>query len=162
MMSFAEQVLYELHTKGPLSRPDGNMGTGWLPATYLGHNVATNSYILVGLHGIKETRSIRRRPESKRWSVDALSDVAATPWSLRDRPDPSVSFHNPAEIATPNADMAAPAGARRLRMNKSDVTARGYAEGCPQCDHSTIRQAASRDPTQRPVLCADPSGHPRH
>ena len=33
MMNFAEQVLYKLPTKGPLSRPDGNMGTKWLPAT---------------------------------------------------------------------------------------------------------------------------------
>ena len=48
MVSFAEQVLYKLPKKGPLSRPDGNMGTGWLPATYFGHNVATNSTSSLG------------------------------------------------------------------------------------------------------------------
>ena len=96
MEIFAEQVLYKLPTKGPLSRPDGNMGTGRLPATYLGHNVATNNYILAGLHGIEELRATQRRPESEKWSVEALSDVADNPWSLRDRPDPRVSFHDPA------------------------------------------------------------------
>ena len=79
--------------------------------------------------------------------MDALSDVAATPWSMRDRPDPSVSFHDPAEIITPNADTAVPAGARRLRINKLDLTAHGYTDGCPQCDH-TIRFGKPRPGTQ--------------
>ena len=152
MVSFAEQVLYKLPTKGPLSRPDGNMGTGWLPATCFEHNVATNNYILAGLHGIEESRAIQRRPESEKWSVDALSDVAATPWSLRDRPDPRVSFHDPAEIATPNDGTAAPAGARRLRINRSDLTAHGYTDGCPQCDH-TMRFGKPRPGTQHSERC---------
>ena len=118
IVNSAGQVFHKLPAKGPLSRPEGNMGTGWRPVTYFGHNVTTKSYILVGLHGIEESRAIRRRPDSERWSADALPDLAATPWSLRDRPDPNVRFH-PTEIATPNGDTAAPAGASRLRINRS-------------------------------------------
>ena len=95
MVSFAEQVLYKLPTKGPLSRPDGNMETGWLPATYLGHNVATNNYILAGPHGIEESRAVQRRPESEKLSVDALSDVAATPWSSARPPRSSCELPRP-------------------------------------------------------------------
>ena len=31
MFGFGEQVLYKLPSKGPMSKPDGNMGTKWLP-----------------------------------------------------------------------------------------------------------------------------------
>ena len=142
MASFAEQVLYKLPTKGPLSRPDGNMGTRWLPATYLGHNLATNCYILAGPHGIEESRAIQRRPESERWSADALADVVATPWSLRDRPGLRVRFHDPADIAAPD-DAATPAGARRLRINRSDLTAHGYTESAsPDLEYNTANAVA--------------------
>ena len=46
MLGFGEQVLYKLLSKGPMSNPDGNMGTMWLQGTCVGHSLTSN----VALH----------------------------------------------------------------------------------------------------------------
>jgi len=46
MAGFDEQVLYKLPGKGPLSKPDGNMGTTWNAAAYLGHSIVAITYVL--------------------------------------------------------------------------------------------------------------------
>ena len=84
MANFGEQVLYKLPSKGPLSDPDGNMGTRWKAAAYLGHCITSNTYVLGCADGITEARSIHRRTEDERWNADALANITATPWSLRD------------------------------------------------------------------------------
>ena len=92
MAGFGEQVLYKLPGKGFLSKLEGNMGTKLEEGTYLGHSVSSNTYILDTPEGLVEARAIQRRPESERWSADALADIAATPWSILERPETRVIF----------------------------------------------------------------------
>ena len=58
MLGFSEQVLYKLPPKGPFSKPDGNMGTRWREATYLGHSMTSNVYRLGTPEGLHEARSL--------------------------------------------------------------------------------------------------------
>ena len=82
---------------------------------------SSSSYILAKPEGLEEARATSRGPESERWSADALADIAATPWSTRERPETRVIFQEPAEHSGPGAEAAVPAGARRLRINKSNT-----------------------------------------
>ena len=110
MLGFSEQVLYKLPTKGPLSKPDGNMGTQWREATYLGHSMTSNVYRLGTPEGVHEARSLCRRPESERWDAACLATIKATPWSLREKPETTVTFRDPAEVTGEASEAAAPAG----------------------------------------------------
>ena len=47
-----------------------------------------------------------------------------------------MTFKDPFEFAVQASEAAAPAGARRLRINQSDLDAHEYIDGCPQCEHS--------------------------
>ena len=133
---FGEQVLYKSPTKGPLKAPQGNMGPMWQHASYLGHDLASNCYVLAVPGGVDTSaRSIWRRPESERWNAEALANVQATPWSLRDQSQPAVTFREPAEHSGQGTDAAAPPASRRLRINQSDLDSHGYTEGCQQCEH---------------------------
>ena len=135
MLGFGEQVLYKLPSKGPMSNPDGNMGTKWLQGTYVGHSMTSNVYRLCTPDGVAEARSLRRRPESERWAAEVLAGIKTTPWSVRERPEPSVTFKEPAEAIGPAGD-SVPAGARKLRINQSDLDNYGYTDRCPQCEHA--------------------------
>ena len=135
MLGFGEQVLYELPSKGPMSNPDGNIGTKPLQGTYVGHSLTSNVYRLYTPDGVAEARSLRRRPESERWSSEVLASIKTTPWSVRERPETSVTFKEPAEAAGPAGD-STPAGARKLRINQSDLDNYGYTDRCPQCEHA--------------------------
>ena len=57
-----------------------------------------------------------------------------------------MTFKEPAEIAGPAGD-AIPSGARKLRINQSDLDNYGYTDRCPQCEHakkySKIRQGGN-------------------
>ena len=97
------------------------MGTKWGEGTYLGHSFSSNTYVLGAPKGLEEARAIQRRPESERWSADALADIAATPWSTRERPETRVIFQEPAEHGGQGAETAVPAAAGRLRINQRDL-----------------------------------------
>ena len=75
------------------------------------------------------------RPEGERWDAEALAGVQSTPWSLRERTQPTVTFRESAEHSGPGADTAAPPVPRHLRINQSDLDAHGYIEGCQQCEY---------------------------
>ena len=46
LLGFGEVVLYKLPTKGPLSAPDGNMGTRWRSGVFLGYHRSSNVYLI--------------------------------------------------------------------------------------------------------------------
>ena len=78
--------------KGFLKAPQGNMGPMWQHASYLGHDLPSNCYILGIPGGVDTTRRIWRRPESERWDAEALANIQATPWCLREQAQPTVTF----------------------------------------------------------------------
>ena len=58
VLGFAECVLYKLPTKGPRSKPDGNMGTRWLEGVFLGFNRSSNTYTIATEDGVESCRSL--------------------------------------------------------------------------------------------------------
>ena len=134
LLNFGEAVLYKLPVKGPMSAPDGNMGTKWREGTFLGHSKSTNAYVVGTESGIKTSRSLMRRPESDRWQGDKLAQLTATPWSERVRPERTVTFRDPADQGAP-AVVAPPVPLRAMRLNQADFDKYGYTDGCRQCTH---------------------------
>ena len=71
LLCYAEQVLYKLPSKGPLSQPDGNMGAKWLDGTFLGYQRSNRTYRVLKPNGdMVLARSINRLPEQNRWKPD--------------------------------------------------------------------------------------------
>ena len=118
-----------------MSNPDGNIGTKWLQGTYVGHSIMSNVYWLCSLDGVAEARSLCRRPDSERWAAEVLAGIKTTPWSVRERPEPSVTFKEPAEAVGPAGD-STPAVACKLCIDQSDLDSYGYTGRCPQCEHA--------------------------
>ena len=132
ILGFGETVLYKLPGKGPLHQPDGNMGTQWLEAIFLGFHRSSNTYILGTENGKIEARTITRRPEDQRWSADGLAKLKATPWSTRERAEPHVRFREEPTERDDRPAVPPPQALRKLRINKKGLEAHGYTEGCAQ------------------------------
>ncbi len=135
LFGFAESVLYKLPQKGPKANPDGNMGTQWREAVFLGHNKHANTFVLGTKEGVVYARSATRRPLSERWNAARLGELQTTPWALREKPEVETHFQEAAAHGSQTADTAAPTAPRRFRINKSDLEAYEYTVGCPQCDY---------------------------
>ncbi len=137
LLCFAETILYKLPTKGPQSAPDGNVGTRWLEATFVGFSRASNAYVLITPENTVVTaRSLYRRPMSNRWQGERLAQITATPWSTRDRPQTEVRFSEPAEAEEQKVLTPAVPVPRVFRINHSDLKRYGYTKGCLQCEHN--------------------------
>ncbi len=136
LVGFVEKVLYKLPSKGPQSKPDGNMGALWGDAVFLGHDRDSNTYVVGNADGIRMTRSLARRPIEERWCAEAAARVTATPWSLHERPAAEARFSEPATARDEAVPVAPPPAIRRMRINRSDLEAYGYTVGCPQCQHT--------------------------
>ena len=136
-LGFGECVLYKLPSKGPQSTPDGNMGSRWLEGVFLGYNRSSNSYIVATEAGTVSARSLYRRPIANRWSLERISAIVATPWSLREKPDREVRLaENIEEQGTPAeprsreiADLP-----KAFRIDYKDLVEHGFIAGCPQCE----------------------------
>ena len=134
-MNFAELILYKLPMKGPLHDPDGNMGAQWAEAIFLGYSRFSNTFIVYTSAGINTARTLRRRPESERWSSERLAQVTATPWSIYERPAVQVRFREAAAPSENDLDsQEQPVQLRNMRINKDDLDQYGYTEGCIQCN----------------------------
>ena len=90
VLGFAECVLYKLPTKGPRSKPDGNMGTRWLEGVFLGFNRSSNTYIIATEDGVESCRSLYRKPIENRWMAERILQLKSTPWLLRERAQPQL------------------------------------------------------------------------
>ncbi len=144
LLSFGENVLYKFPNKGPAHNPTGNMGAQGAEGVFLGYSVATNCFKIATATGYTTARSITRRPVDDRWIAEAMARIQVTPWSLAERPEPRVVFHEPAAESGPTAETAAPEPPRRLRIDKADLEHHGYDEDCKQCryikEHGTAGQ----------------------
>ena len=152
-LNFAELVLYKLPAKGPMHDPDGNMGSQWAEGVFLGYSRSSNTYIVHNADGITTARTMRRRPESERWSADRLASLQATPWSIYERPATRVRFRVDAPAFTGEEAMESPAALRHMRINKDDLDRHGYTDGCVQCTyirrHGRARPGATHSHTCR-------------
>ena len=135
MLNFGEQVFYRLPSKGPLHDPDGNMGARWVEASYIGYNKSSNTYLLINEAGPVSARTMRRRPESERWSSEKLVQIQATPWSVYERPDIRVRFRD-ADAPDDGVQRDPTVAIRNMRLNKRDFDQYGYTDGCVQCEYT--------------------------
>ena len=140
LLCFGERILYKLPSKGPSSMPDGNMGSRWREGVFLGFNRSSNTYIVATSEGVANVRSLYRRPAANRLDFEAISKIAATPWSTRDKPEAEVRFQDPdgehREAATRNICPVPKA----FRINYADLTTYGFTKDCPQCDFNMLHQ----------------------
>ena len=144
LLNFGENVLYKFPGKGPEHHPTGNMGAQGSEGVFTGYNVTSNTFKIATASSYTTARSITRRPVSDRWNADAVAQIRVTPWSLAERPEPRVTFHEPAVEAGPAAETAAPEPPRRLRIDKADLERHGYDEDCKQCRYIRAHGEARR------------------
>ena len=83
---FGERVRWKLQTKGPQHDKEGNMSARWVGGIFVGYNRKSNSYRIIDDNGdVQRSRALARKPMAERWSVEALSEIKATPWSIMPR-----------------------------------------------------------------------------
>ncbi len=140
LLGFAETVLYKLPAKGPHSAPDGNMGTRWLEGCFLGFHRSSNTYIIGTPQGTVTARALMRRPIENRWKAEAMSQLTATPWSERDRPEPTVRFEQGTELAEEAPQRAVEPVPKQFRINYSDLRTHGFTDDCPQCRYAEVHK----------------------
>ena len=143
LLGFAETVLYKLPSKGPRANPDGNMGAKWLEGLFLGFSRSSNSYMIGTEDGVVAARSIYRRPAANRWSVDRVTSLTATPWSVRDKADVTVSFQD-APTEEERRSKRIEDVPKAFRINHGDLVRHGFMEGCPQCDYNSAQEGQGR------------------
>ena len=144
LFGFAETVLYKLPSKVPRADPDGNMGTKWLEGIFLGFGRSSNSYIIGTQDGVVAARAIYRRPLENRWSVDRATSLTATPWSVREKSDPTASFKDaPSEEEKEQEKKRIESVPKACRINYSDLMKHGFVRDCPQCDHNAVSKKSN-------------------
>ena len=138
MLGFAKCVLYKLPTKGPRSKPDGNMGTRWLEGVFLGFNRSSNTYIIATEDGVESCRSLYRKPIENRWMAERILQLKSTPWLLRERAEPQLETRETATRTEPNAPRREGPMPRAFRITHADLQEHGFSEDCPQCRHNEV------------------------
>ena len=135
LYGFGEQIHWKRPLKGPRHAPHGNSGSNWGTGTYVGHDKASNAYIIVSdKEGVVHSHAIQRRPMDERWSKASIESIAATPWSLRERRETEVRFVEPTDkVETDVRELLSTL--RRMRLVREDFEAHGYMEGCGQCQY---------------------------
>ena len=75
-----------------------------------------------------------KMPTSNKWSKDALSAIASTPYSLHVPKEAEVVFRAVAEAQGPMLNPKA-ALSRQVYIKPNDIEKYGLARSCPKCDH---------------------------
>ena len=67
--------------------PGGNTGSKleakWEPRIWLGKTETSDEHLVADRNGTKRTRTVRRRPESERFSMEELLAFKGAPWDLK-------------------------------------------------------------------------------
>jgi hypothetical protein len=112
------------------------MGAVQAEGIFVGYSRKANTYVLATEDGRRvDARSVARRPAQNRWSSETLAIHMITPWSTRDKAEPTVRFEAPTEAVDGRVAVAPPTAPRNFRINAKDLVDHGYTEGCPQCRH---------------------------
>jgi hypothetical protein len=133
LAAFGEMCRWKLPTKGPAARNRGNMEVQNEEGIFLGINWNVNEYLYATAEGIQGSRSLTRVPFEQRWSLEAISAVAATPWQLKVPRDPEVIFPQDVPKEAPPRREILPV--RRLKIMADDLHKHGLTHGCPYCDY---------------------------
>ncbi len=152
-LGFGESVFFKLPTKGPHIQPDGTMGAVQAEGIFVGYSSEANTYVLAAEDGKRVgARSVTRRPAQNRWSSERLANIKMTPWSTRDKVEPTVRFEAPTEAVDGRVAVAPP----KHRGVSGSTRRTSWTMGTPRDARSagTSRQLDGHDPVERTVRLA--------
>ena len=127
----------------------GQSESRWGAGIWLGVDRRTGQYVIYdkGHGGVKFARTIKAMPQGEQWSLERLSEVDVTPWSMHSAPAPRIE---PQPEKEPEQVGRKPV-ARRTYIKQSDLDSHGYTEHCPRCDH--IREGRPGKPPNHSEPC---------
>ena len=144
---FGEQVLALLKRKQQTARKT-SLATRWKEATWVGFSTRTNEHIVVvndGGPAIK-VRTLRPRPESERWSEEAINKIVATPDAPNPKDPSQTEPKGPRETdrkgarregghELPEVPVRRDEGlVREFRITDKLIEKYGFTPGCPGCE----------------------------
>ena len=154
-MEFGEGVLWKRRREGG---PLGKLSCMWDDGVFLGVKGTTGEYIIGDVKGVWRTRTVRRKPESERWSRKNIGRVVATPWKMKVdeagdgeemRTAVRVMDKDYVDAETREAHEKVP---RNVYIRVEDLDRLGYTMGCPGCKsilRKTTRQQHSESCRRR-------------
>ena len=135
-VGFGEAVLYRYTGKGPQHQPDGNTGALGAEGLFMGYNIYSNTFRIVGGSGQAASGSMTRMSNAERWNAEALARVRVAPGtSYVPVNRGQVRFADLATATAPTSENVKASSLRTLRINQSDLEEFGYYATCPQCTH---------------------------
>ena len=91
-------------------------------------------------------------PAPQKWSLEAIKEVHATPWSIHEARVPEViRIDRKDDEPRPNKVPQV----RRAYIRQKDLDAHGYTEGCPKCTHIRVYGSASDTSAPHSQACRD-------
>ena len=142
-----EGVLWKRRREGG---PLGKLTCMWEDGSFLGVKGSTGEMIVGDEKGVWRTRTIRRKPEGERWSMENLEKIGGVPWGMtKERPGDGEEMKTEVTIMDKEyrertrveEHEAVP---RKVYISKDDLEAHGYTVGCAGCMsvlRGTTRQA---------------------
>ena len=144
-LCFGERCHFKLPTKGPFKEKRGNMNEIQEDGIFLGYSTVSNEYVYANAKGICTSRSVTRRPEDERWSIEMLASLRATPANRHEHRGQGRG------LEAPNEEAPAVQPAERIPVRAFKIMKRylenpnvGYTPGCEQCEY--IRRHGSGRP----------------
>ena len=142
LVPFGELVLVHMPIKGPERRDGGALDGRSRWGIVLGYGRQRHSYVVFTEGAVKEYRSIRRIPLSKRWDVDRMEEVNVTPKDVHGgRGSRAVPFTD--REAVPGEELAKRRREpRKLELRQADFDPAmggfGWTEHCPKCSKARM------------------------
>jgi hypothetical protein len=139
-MEFGEAVLWK---RRPIAGALGKLSCLWGDGIFLGIKGSSGEIMVGDTRGVWKTRTARRKPKEERWGSENLKLVGGVPWRINDE-DPKMDGE-PRNMDMGKSMLPEEARAleeegelrdtepRRFRIDKSDLEAHGYTQGCPGC-----------------------------
>ena len=98
---------------------------------FVGVDRRTVQYMIPDGETTRLARTVMRMPKLEKWSKDALSAIASTPYSLHVPKEPEVIFREVAEAQDPLLNPKV-ARARQVYIKPSDIEKYARTRGCPE------------------------------
>ena len=80
-LEFGEAILWK---RRPVAGHLAKLTSLWDDGVYLGMKSTTGEIVVGNKQGVWKTRTVRRKPEDQRWSVDNMSMIVGVPWRRND------------------------------------------------------------------------------
>jgi hypothetical protein len=142
------EICFAKLSKRAVSRAEmPKLAPRWTTAVFLGYHKETHEYIFHARGRIIRSRALQRVPPNARWSMRALEEVRASPYSLHRRPDEEAVIVPDPSLAAEQERRERELIRRDVALKRSDFEKHGYTgDVC----HATT-QYGSATTTTRPT-----------